>query len=193
MLTQLSTIKTRLALAEADTTYDTLLTHAIIAVSARFEKQCQRRFGRTVDDSYEFQADTLELAVPCYPIEAVTKFERKVSETAGWVERAGLEFLVRGQCLISLGLPVGNAREQGRVIYTGGYVLPGAAPGPGQTALPADLEDAAVEQVAWWFRNRDNVGLLRRWPQNGTFEQFAQVDLLPEVKNVLGNYLRWLL
>ena len=35
-----------------------------------------------------------------------------------------------------------------RVTYTGGYVLPGATPGAGQAALPADLEWAAVEQVA---------------------------------------------
>jgi hypothetical protein len=31
----------------------------------------------------------------------------------------------------------------GRVTYTGGYVLPGASPGAGQTALPDDLESAA--------------------------------------------------
>jgi len=48
----------------------------------------------------------------------------------------------------------------------GGYVLPGTTPSAGQTALPDDLEQAAVEQVAYWFRNRDNTGLLRSWPHD---------------------------
>ena len=37
-----------------------------------------------------------------------------------------------------------------RLTYTGGYVLPGDTPGPGQTPLPDDLEQAAVEQCAAW-------------------------------------------
>jgi hypothetical protein len=47
-----------------------------------------------------------------------------------------------------------------RVTYTGGFVLPGDTPAPGQTPLPPDLEQAAIEQVAYWFRNR--AGLMTR-------------------------------
>ena len=47
-----------------------------------------------------------------------------------------------------------------------------------QTALPGDLEQAAVEQVAYWFRNRDTTGLIRSWPHSGTYEAFLQSDLL---------------
>ena len=65
-----------------------------------------------------------------------------------------------------------------RVTYTGGYVLPGDTPDAGQTALPDDLEQAAVEQVAYWFRNRDSTGLLRVWPHGGVYEAFLQSDLL---------------
>jgi len=62
-----------------------------------------------------------------------------------------------------------------------------------QTALPDDLEQAAVEQVAYWFRNRDKTGLLRSWPHDGTFEVFVQSDLLPEVRAVLKKYERLML
>jgi hypothetical protein len=47
MLTQLSTVKSRLALTVSD--YDDLLTSAIKAFSARFDKECNRTFARSTD------------------------------------------------------------------------------------------------------------------------------------------------
>ncbi len=75
--------------------------------------------------------------------------------------------------------------------YTGGYVMPGTSPGAGQTALPAELEWAAVEQVAVWFQQRDKLGLLKHWPSGGTFLAFAQEPLLPQVQAVIRRYRRW--
>src|SRR5205085_7285959 len=86
-----------------------------------------------------------------------------------------------------------NSPGLARVTLTGGYVLPGTTPSTGQTALPDDLEQAAVEQVAYWFRNRDATGLIRSWPHGGTYEAFAQSDLLLEVRAVLKKYERFLL
>ena len=83
--------------------------------------------------------------------------------------------------------------QSSRFTYTGGYVLPGTSPGAGQTALPDDLEQAAVEQVPYWFRNRDNTGLLRTWPHDGTYQAFLQADLLLEVRAVLKKYERLVL
>ena len=180
MLTQLTTVKARLALTITD--YDDLLTNAIEAISARFDHECNRTLARTVNATHEFDAGELELRPPCYPIENVSKFELKSSETEGWTELTGLEFLLRRQCVISLlspltsipsALPTLRSSCLGRMTYTGGYVLPGTTPGAGQTALPDDLEQAAVEQVAYWYRNRDKFGLLRIWPHDGTYEGFA--------------------
>jgi hypothetical protein len=33
-----------------------------------------------------------------------------------------------------------------------------------QTPLPPGLEQAAVEQIAFWFQNRDHLGLKTFWP-----------------------------
>ena len=49
MLAQLTTIKDRLSIAPATTTYDTLLTTAIKAVSARFDKLTNRTLARAVE------------------------------------------------------------------------------------------------------------------------------------------------
>jgi len=86
-----------------------------------------------------------------------------------------------------------TSRRIQALTYTAGYVLPGTSPSAGQTALPDDLEQAAVEQVAYWFRNRDKSGLVRSWPHDGTYEAFAQSDLLLEVRSALKKYERFLL
>jgi len=77
-----------------------------------------------------------------------------------------------------------------RITYTGGYVLPGTTPAPGQTPLPDDLEQAAVEQVAFWFQKRDKLGLRTTWPSTGEYKQFADLDLLRSVSATLRQYER---
>jgi hypothetical protein len=196
MLTQLTTVKSRLGLAEFDVQYDTLLTNAILALSARFDKETSRTLARTVNATEEFDGADTEIIVPCYPVESVSKFELKTSEAEGWVEQSDVEFLIRRNCIISLRSPLSTLTTQPstcRLTYTGGYVLPGTTPSVGQTALPDDLEQAAVEQVASWFQNRDKLGLVRSWPHQGTYELFSPLDLLINVKAVLQRYERFVI
>jgi hypothetical protein len=75
MLTTLSTLKTRLAIDQADPTHDALLTSAIKSVSARFDKETNRTLARTENATFEFDPRDTELSVPCYPIESVSIFE----------------------------------------------------------------------------------------------------------------------
>src|SRR5580765_7418955 len=106
MLVQLATVKARLEIAPADTSKDDLLTRAIEAVGVRFDRECNRTLARTVDATQEFEAGDTEIIARCYPIEAVTKFELKVSETEGWVEQTGARYVVRQTCIISLSTPL---------------------------------------------------------------------------------------
>ncbi len=142
---------------------------------------------------HEFPGRAREVLPACYPVEAVTKFELKTSESEGWVEQTGVEYLLRSGCIISLSLPLGLVEGSvGRVTYTGGYVLPGSVPGAGQTALPADLEHAAIEQVAAWFYNKEKIGLVRHWPNTGTYVVLSQQPLLVSVLATLRRYQRWM-
>src|SRR6478752_6219529 len=104
MLTQLATVKARLALAVTD--YDDLLTRAIEAVSARFDRECNRTLARTVGATQEFPARGTEIIARCYPIEFVSKFELKTTEAEGWIEQTGVNYLLRQACIISLSLPL---------------------------------------------------------------------------------------
>jgi hypothetical protein len=129
MLTTLPTLKFRLALAPADTTYDALLTAAISSVSARFDRETNRTLARTENATHEFDPGDTEILVPCYPIESVAKFELKTSESAGWLEQTHVVYLIRHSCIISLpsGLcSLSSVLSLARVTYTGGYVLPGS-------------------------------------------------------------------
>ena len=198
MLTQLTTVKARLDIAAIDTTRDDFLTRAIQAVSARFDRECNRTLARTVGATQEFGGADREIVARCYPIEAVSKFELKTTEAEGWVEQTGTDYLVRQACIISLSAPLSFIREAsyipaqlGRVTYTGGYVMPGTTPGAGETALPPDLEAAAIEQVAVWYQQRDKLGLIRYWPKDGIYLVFTQLALLPQVSATLRPYRRW--
>src|SRR3954463_14901356 len=148
MLTPLSTVKSRLALTVTD--YDDLLTAAIKAISTRFDKETNRTLARSTGHTDEFAATDTEVPASCFPIESITKFETKTNETDGWTEQTGVQYLIRRACVISLQSPLSyllssTSPALARVTYTGGYVLPGDTPAAGQTTLPNDLEQAAIE------------------------------------------------
>jgi len=160
----------------------------------QFENVCCRTFARAADITEKFSEDASEVLVACYPVETVAGFELKSNKTDGWIKQEDTNYLIRQNCIISLACPLATWRQQARVIYTGGYVLPGDPDpqplpnGPQPVRLPAGLEKAAVEQVACWFRNRDTLGVLRIWRYQGTYEQFAKMELLPNVSAVLKTY-----
>ena len=196
MLTQLVTVKKRLEIALSDATYDEVLTRAIEAIGARFDRECNRTLARTVDLTQEFCADEIEIPAICYPIESISRFELRSTATAGWIEQGSVDYIVRSNCVISLAVPLvphppACVPSVARVTYTGGYVLPGTAVAAGQTALPADLESGAVEEVAAWYQQRDRVGLLREWPSGGTYLALSQLPLLAEVSATIRRYQRW--
>lgn len=191
MLTQLSTVKSRLNIL--DSSDDATLTRVIGAVSAQFEKVCNRRFGRTANATEEFEADETEIRVACYPIESVICFELKQSEAGGWLSIATPpDHIIRRGSVISLHSRLGHWRQRGRVTYCGGYVLPGDVVQPGQTPLPEDIQQACVEQVAAWYLNRKDVGMLSVTDSANTTIKIAQDSLLPVVKSALKPYARWL-
>ncbi|HVV72583.1 MAG TPA: hypothetical protein VHI52_13970, partial [Verrucomicrobiae bacterium] len=179
------------------------LTGALSFISARFDLECNRTLARTVDATYEFLPTELELPVPCYPIEHVTRFEIRSSESQPWTMVTNVDYLVRRACVISLSSLLPSLSPDldlqpltsslCRVTYAGGYLSPGDAPVPGAAQLPSELEHAAIEQIAFWFVNRDKLGEIRNWPAGGNYVQLADTDLLPSVRAILKRHTRFLL
>src|SRR5580765_1837883 len=95
MLSTLSALKSRLNIADTDITHDDLLTAALEAVSTRFERECNRTFARTENATYEFDPSDVEIIPDLYPIESVSAFHLKQSETEGWLEQTDVNYLIR--------------------------------------------------------------------------------------------------
>jgi len=192
MLTQLSTLKTRLGLELFDTTDDVTLTNLLRHVSARFAAECNRTFDYAAGVTFEFRADQVYIVVDRPPIELVSQFDLKSSESEGWIMQSGVEYLLSPQkSVVEFAQPLASVRQLGRVRYTGGYILPGAIPSGNQIALPDDIEQACIEQVAYWYSRRTQLGLLSVSSDAGIVQQFQSTDLLPQVRATLNHYERW--
>ena len=192
MLTTLVAIKSRLGLDTFDTTDDPLLTNLLKHVSARFAAECNRIFDYGAALTFEFRANDTNIIVDHPPIELVSKFELKSTEAEGWVLQSAIDYLLSPQkTLIELAQPLGQSGQLGRVTYNGGYLLPGTAPVPGALTLPDDLEQACIEQVAYWYQRRAQLGLMSVSNDSGIVQQFQSSDLLPQVRAVLKHYERW--
>jgi hypothetical protein len=122
----------------------------------------------------------------------VSAFHLKSKETEGWVQQNNVEYLIRKACIISLLAPLASHLQVLRVTYAGGYVLPGTTPGSGQTALPDEIEQACVEQVAFWYQRRHQLGLASVPTSERNFFRIAEFDLLPQVRKALEKYERWM-
>ena len=190
MLTTLTTLKSRLGIDAFDVKDDTVLTNFILLVSARFESVCNRKFGYAENVTDEFQGDETQLRVSRYPIDETRtiSFSRLTRASDGWQAVNDAEYVLRQGCVISLASEIGSAREQLRVQYSGGYVLPGNTVGAGQVALPDDVQQSCVDQCAYLFQNKDRLGLTLVAQEGGRIQQFGELDLLPSVKGVLRGY-----
>src|SRR2546426_11521464 len=135
MLTTLLNIKSRLGLDAFDTENDFILTCTLKHVSARFAAECNRTFDYGVDLKFEFRGDQENILVDHPPIESVSKFELKTTESEGWGPQSAIGYLLSPQkTTIELAEPLGTTAQLGRVTYTGGYILPGGTPASaGQT------------------------------------------------------------
>jgi hypothetical protein len=194
MLTTLTTLKARLGIDTFDVKDDAVLTSFIQLVSARFENECNRKFGYAQNTVDEFQGDEMELRVSRFPIDEtqLISFSRLTKASEGWQAVTDAEYVLRHGCVVSLLSEIGREQEQLRVQYSGGYVLPGNTVGAGQVALPDDLQQSCVEQCAWLFQNKDRLGMVVIAQEGGRIQQFGELDLLPSVKAALGRYERWM-
>jgi hypothetical protein len=192
MLTTLATLKLRLGLELFDTTDDTVLTNLLKLVSARFAAECNRLFDYGAGLTFEFRGDERNLLVDHPPIQSVSQFELKTSEMEGWIIQAPTTYLISPRkTLVELLEPLGSSLQLGRVTYAGGFVLPGATPIGDQLSLPDEIEQSCIEQVAYWYQRRSQLGLVSSTTDAGVIQQFQSSDLLPQVRAVLNHFERW--
>ena len=174
---------------------DELLARIILGVQSAFESYCRRPLLLTsaaVTEYYTGQGQYLQLNR--YPIAAITaiKDASDYNFTSAIALLADSEYrLLRagtsGILYSMLGRWDPNP-DSIQVVYRGGYVAAGDAAGTGETTLPADLREAAIEQAVFLFQRKDDMGLVQVNYQGGSINKQVDMNLLPQVKLILDNY-----
>jgi hypothetical protein len=191
-MTTLETLRIRCGIDSADTADDALLARLIVWATGLMQARCNRTFARAEDITHEFRADELCLVLPRYPVEEITAWEVRSSSLDSWAAVTDpAHHLDQAAGIVDFpGSPLGSRSERARITFTGGYVMPGATAETGQTALPGELEQAALEQCLRWYRDKDRLGLTGVNSQ-GSVSTPAGLVLLPDVLTTLEPYRRF--
>jgi len=211
-LSNLDTLKQHLLAAalRATSTYDVQLTDLGLGITGAFEQYCNRKFCRVVNDTAVFTADRCEFLLPRTPLESVSLAELKILEADGWVAQTDPNYirainLANG--IVDTGpVDAGPYYAQMRFTYTGGFFwetlepsdpgFPTAVPA-GANVLPAELKTAWLMQCKHIWQTIDPRGVKlvadakegRAVPQ----QVFGDLDFIPQVKEILGNFIRYTL
>jgi len=175
----------------ATTTWDTVLETLIDGVSEGFNRLCARTLAKaTHTNVYLDGPEGRDLILPNFPVVSITSiYEDDVELTAdedyrlyaeaGILRRIGGDW-ARGDRVI-------------KITFVAGFVVLGSAPGTGETALPADLQLAALQQIAaeWMAHKNKTWGRTSEsGPDGSSITRFETTQFLREVREVLARYRR---
>jgi hypothetical protein len=203
----------------AGSDYNTPIRAIGLGVAGQFAQHCNRKFGRVVDDEFDFPADIRHVCVPRFPIEEVTVVELRSSLADGFVDQGevdeAIENLRESAGLVHFFAPLGTARETVRLTYTGGFwwneqepsytppVTPTAEDPDlsvlptGATALPDELKHAWLLQCEQVWKVKDRLGLAIGQEGGGSGAllglSLPGLDVNPLVAKALQAFVRYTL
>lgn len=193
-LTSLDEVKRHPALSSvanlttADVDIDEYLQQLILTVSALFERETGRWFQKaTYTELFDLDFGRKTVTVRAYPIASISSIRNSASGDFSGAAMSTSSYALReegrtGQISMRwMGL-VGGVGAL-RVVYVGGL-------GHRAEALPADLRMAATEQVAFLWKRAKNIDQKGETHTDGSATYFADVPLLPLVRQVLDGYRR---
>ena len=190
----LADVKERLAISD-NPDYDLMLTRIIRNLEAVFNGFTHRKLIlNSADETVYLTGGEKRIILPRYPIVAITSIKQATDYdfasadalTANDAYRAINE---RG-IIYRVGTVWLTVEDGIQVIYRGGYVAAGQTPGTGETAIPDDLREAAIEQTSFIFKRRDDIGLSGVGYDGGSISKFSAMKLLPLVEETLKHYRR---
>lgn len=192
----LQDVRERVGTETATTTNDTAINDIIRGVSAIFDEYCLRTFILNSTDATEyFDGGDNVIIVHRFPIVSVTSLTESPEGTYDWDNETALTENTHFRVIKTAGMIkriVGAVFMPGvetiRLVYKGGYTAAGVTPGTGETALPNDIREAAIEQSQFTLKRRDDIGLTATSGQGLSITKFSPMDLLPMVRKILNKY-----
>lgn len=203
----LSTLKKQLlapALVAA-TDYDARITALGLGVAEAMGNYCNRKFARAVGTTEILPADRCQFLLARYPIESISAIDLKMTEAEGWVAQTVNEFLrtidqKSGIVNCPAGADAGPWDAQVRFTYTGGFWweqleptdngYPASQPS-GSNALPNDLKLAWLLQCELIWKMSDKLGTDIGEGKAGRDYELQTLALSPQVKTLLGQFVRY--
>lgn len=190
----ISDIQARLGLAAG--VDDAVILAIIQGVEGLFVDYCGRQLVMTteaVTEDYTGMGPYLQLKR--FPVIAISSVIEAVDWAFATTEplTADLDYRlvnsgVRGMLWRAWGQSWCGGPDSVRVTYRGGYCPAGQTPASGETAMPAALREAAIEQGSFIYKRRDDIGLISVGFEGGNFSKKTEIDLLPQVVTILDQY-----
>jgi len=202
MLCTLAQLKARMGVAVDDD--DALLTAIITGVSARIARACGRatRTGAPCLEKASLTEvlsavdhDQAMLMLRAFPVVSITSVKEGLygdfTDSDALVEGTSYHADLDRGTLHRIGGAWLHGPRTVQVIYIGGYTSAGDDVGEGETALPDDLVDAAIQQCQYLAQRRDDMGATGIDAGQGGGVQWAGAyKLLPDVKAVCQTFRR---
>jgi len=196
-LATLTDLKDRLGIASTNTDHDQTLGRIITGITTIFESHCRRPLIITAADVTEYTSGLgTRLQLNRYPVASITSVKIAIDYNFDDVTAlvADTEYRLTNSgangILYRRGLEWPLVDDSIQVIYRGGYCPAGQSAGEGETVLPADLREAAIEQSCFIFKRKDDIGLSAVSFDGGSINKSSPMKLLPQVESILANYRR---
>jgi hypothetical protein len=188
-------IKNRLGITSTD--HDQTIGRIVLGLEAIFDRYCRRKIIQTGEDVTEYYAGMgRHLQILYYPIISITTIKESYSydfdsATALTVDTSyRLVGTGKSGILYRIGSSWPDQEDAIQIVYRGGYCSAADTPGDSETALPADLREAAIEQGSFVFKRRDDIGLSSVGFTGGSINKFSAMKLLPMVEAVLKSHIK---
>lgn len=200
----LDTLKKRLLAGtmQSDKRFDSVLQGIGLGMAGLVEQFCQRKFALSATTE-SFGADRIQFLLSRTPLISVAKIEFKQDEATGWVEQQTTFIRTidydNGVIYLPDQSDPGDYWSLVRFTYTGGYWWEMLEPDnqdypstatAGATVLPDEIISAWLMQCEDFWSKRDKLGEgLLDTP--GTQAKLEDIKLLPIVKLILGNFVKF--
>ena len=196
-LCTIADIKDRLGIGVSNIEYDALINRIILGVEEIFNSETGRTLLMTSDDVTEYYTGGCPyLQLERYPVISITSIKESALYTFGDESAltADTDYRLakegKNGIIYRLGYKWSDFEDAIQIIYRAGYCGADETPGVGEHALPANLREAAIMQVSFIFKRRNDIGLSSVSAEGGAINVFSSMDLLPLVEETLKKYRR---
>lgn len=190
----LADIKDRMGLTNTD--HDSTINRLILGVEQMFDNETRRKLlQNTLDETEYYTGQGPHLQLRRYPVISITSivvsYDYTFNETA-LTENTDYRLINNGKkgVIYRVYSDWSSLEDSIQIAYRGGYCPAGQTPGTGEIVMPADLREAAIEQVCFLFQRRNDLGLAGVSFEGGSMSKFSSIKLLPLVEDVLKKHRR---